>query len=362
MILNLPATVEIAMPNVYADQIEWMLQNIAHRESFIISLHTHNDRGTAVAASELGLLAGAERVEGTLFGNGERTGNVDIITLALNLFSQGIAPQLDFGNINQIAETYEKCTRIPVHKRHPYAGELVYTAFSGSHQDAIAKGMAFREQMLHKNSAPENMPHSFWEVPYLPIDPKDLGRNYEAIIRLNSQSGKGGAAYILKKYFGIDLPKNMHPEFSSLIQARADVAETEIKPALVYQIFEDEYLNQNQPLSFQNFKSIYENGSDAMQCELFIEKAGETIKLAGNGNGPIDACKGALNQILEKEFSIESYTEHSLSKGSDSRAIAFIEVKNYQGKSYFGAGLDTNITKASVKALICALNRNLVGG
>lgn len=359
MILNLAATVEMATPNVYADQIEWMRENLSRRDSVIISLHAHNDRGTAVAATELAIMAGGDRVEGTLFGNGERTGNVDIINVALNLFSQGINPELDLSDINEVIRVAEKCTRLPVGARHPYAGELVYTAFSGSHQDAISKGMAYND---HKKATAVGKGGSSlikWEVPYLPIDPIDLGRNYEAIIRINSLSGKGGMAYILAKNHDIELPKAMHPEFSRIIQAKADETEIEIKPEEIWDIFKREYLDINSPFELVKFKSFSSSLENETSCDFILRQSGSELKLQGTGNGPIDSCKRGIINAGLADFKVESYAEHSMGKGSDSRAIAFIEISNEMGLAYFGAGIDTNITLASIKALISALNRSL---
>lgn len=347
VILNLPATVEMYTPNVYADQIEWFSRNIKERQDVSISIHAHNDRGTAVAATELALMAGADRVEGTLFGNGERTGNVDILTLAMNMFSQGIDPQLDFHDMNHIIETAENLTKIPVHIRHPYAGELVYTAFSGSHQDAINKGISARKAA--------NKEH--WEIPYLPIDPEDVGRNYEAIIRINSQSGKGGIAYVLENSFGFSLPKKMHAELSPLVQAVAEQRNEEILPEKIFEIFSKEYLTSETPYKFIGFQhSGIDAKSKEIECTVEFEYRGEVKKVSSRGNGPIDACKRALMDSGVGEFSIENYTEHSLSSGSDAQAVAYIEI-HFGGKNYFGVGIDSNIEIASIRALFSAINR-----
>jgi 2-isopropylmalate synthase len=354
MIINLPATVEVSTPNIYADQIEYMSRNIHRRDSIWISLHTHNDRGTAVAATELGLMAGADRVEGTLFGNGERTGNVDIVTLALNMYSQGVDPKLDFHDINETISVAEYCNNIPVPMRHPYAGELVYTAFSGSHQDAINKGMAW-----HNERVASGQTDGSWEVPYLPIDPRDLSRSYEAIIRINSQSGKGGIAYILQNEFGIEMPRKMHPEFSRVIQKKADETGMEIRSDQIYATFEEEYLNKNNPFALVKFRSFTsEHDDDKTGCLARIQINGEEKEIQGEGNGPIDAFKQAILPFYEGGFTLASYHEHSLSQGSDSKAIAYLEIVNKDYDSYFGVGIDTNITIASIKAMLSALNRS----
>ncbi|MDH4262145.1 MAG: 2-isopropylmalate synthase [Spirochaetia bacterium] len=350
VILNLPATVEIYTPNVYADQIEWFIRNLKDRKKAIISIHAHNDRGTAVAATELALMAGADRIEGTLFGNGERTGNVDLITLALNMYSQGIDPKLDFHNMNHVIETMERLTKIPIHLRHPYAGELVYTAFSGSHQDAINKGISVRKAEQS----------TYWEVPYLPIDPEDLGRSYEAIIRINSQSGKGGVAYILENNYGFQVPKKMHGELGALIQGIADKSNEEILPQKIYEIFNNEFLKINSPFVFLNFQHSGVDINHELECFLEFTYNDKAYKVSAKGNGPIDATKKAVISAklpdLKKDFSIEYYTEHSLASGSDAQAVAYIQIK-YAGKLFFGAGMDSNIEIASIKAMFSALNR-----
>ncbi|HMK44366.1 MAG TPA: 2-isopropylmalate synthase [Dissulfurispiraceae bacterium] len=350
LILNLPATVEMATPNVYADQIEWICRNIRRRSSYIISLHAHNDRGTAVAATELALMAGADRVEGTLFGNGERTGNVDIMTLAMNLYSQGVEPGLDFSNINRVVDVYERCTKIPVHIRHPYAGELVFTAFSGSHQDAINKGM----RAYHDSPSP------FWEVPYLPIDPADVGRTYESIVRINSQSGKGGVAFVLENDFGFRMPKEMHPEFSRLIQGICEKSSCEIAPEQIADAFKAEYLNRKIPYSLKSC-SISEQQSDDESTSLEIIAAmkanGEERIIRGRGNGPIDAFSNALKKELGVAYTLTSYYEHALEQGSDSKAAAYIRVEASDGRAFWGVGVDTSIDTASLRALVSALNR-----
>jgi len=353
VIVNLPLTVEVSTPNVYADQIEWFCRHIKKRDSIVVSAHAHNDRGTGVAATELAIMAGAERVEGTLFGNGERTGNVDIVTLSLNLYTQGIDPRLDFSGINKIIRVYEQCTNIPVHIRHPYAGELVYTAFSGSHQDAINKGMkALQEEM-----------NPYWEVPYLPIDPADVGRTYESIIRINSQSGKGGVAYVMENEFGLQLPKAMHPEFGLVVQAISDRTGREIDRATVWDAFDREYLALTGPYEFKSSKSIMNDNGDGgeqgsgVTLKAVIAFNGNTRKIAGHGNGPIDAFCDAVKRCLKIGFKLSAYHEHAIEKGSDSRAVAFIRIEDDKSNDIWGVGVDSNIDTASFKALLCALNR-----
>jgi 2-isopropylmalate synthase len=348
IILNLPATVEVATPNVHADQIEWFCTHMKNREAAIISLHTHNDRGTGVAATELGLLAGADRVEGTLFGNGERTGNLDIITVALNLYTQGVDPRLDLHDLGAIQEVYERCTKLDIPLRHPYAGELVFTAFSGSHQDAINKGM--KAQQKKGNGA-------LWEVPYLPIDPKDIGRDYKAIIRINSQSGKGGVAYILEHEFGYQLPKAMHREIGKVINQIADQRGDELSPKVVFDIFRKEYLERREPLALLSIEK--ETAADGVQLQARVSYQGKERKVAGQGNGPVDAFVHALSQVGAPEFQIVSYAEHSLGRGAEAQAAAYIEIKTGQVKSCFGVAVDTNIELASLKAVVSALNRSV---
>jgi len=345
VIINLPATVEMATPNIYADQIEWMSRHLDNREHVLISTHTHNDRGTSVAATELALLAGADRVEGTLLSNGERTGNVDIITLALNMTTQGIDSMLDFSNIDEVLEIVEKCTEIETHVRHPYVGELVYTAFSGSHQDAINKGMAHQK-------AKED---PFWEVPYLPIDPADVGRTYESIIRINSQSGKGGVAYILEKNYGYQLPKSMHPEIGRIVQALSDAKGVVLEADEILEVFQKTYFKAPEHITFKEFTLSSDNGISS--CKLKYIYKGKEIEADGSGNGPIDACKDALMKNYKSEFSIKSYSEHSCGDKSTAKAIAYIEIQTAQTLSCFGVGADNDITIASIKAMFCALNR-----
>ncbi|MCH8475854.1 MAG: 2-isopropylmalate synthase [Opitutales bacterium] len=352
MILNLPATVELATPNVHADQIEWFRKNLNQRENFLISLHTHNDRGTGIAATELGLLAGADRVEGTLFGNGERTGNVDIVTLALNMYTQGVDPGLDFSDLNRVRQVYEKVTKLDVPSRLPYAGEYVFTAFSGSHQDAINKGLAKMDPA----------PGALWEVPYLPIDPKDIGRSYRAIIRINSQSGKGGVAYIMEKEFGFQMPKMMHKEFGKIVNDVADETGMEITPKEVWSIFEKEYLHRQVPIELLKFSSHppRDQGDDperSVECEAQVILQGVEKTLQGSGNGPIAAFFDALTKESVPRVEFLSYAEHSLGVGANSKAVSYVEVKREDGSTCFGAGIDTNIDMASVKAVVSAINR-----
>ena len=356
VIINLPGTVEMATPNVYADQIEWFIRNMKNRDCALISLHAHNDRGTAVAATELALMAGADRVEGTLFGNGERTGNVDILTLALNMFTQGVDPELDFSNINQVVDVYERCTKLSVHPRHPYAGELVYTAFSGSHQDAISKGMDTVKQ--HTTGQ--------WTVPYLPIDPEDVGRTYESIIRINSQSGKGGAAYIMDQEFGFKLPRDMQAGFGRVIQQETDRTGDELSADEVYRAFEREYLLAEGCYQLKSFNVLKrhidrkENLSIA-DVEAVVYVDGREQLLRASGNGPLDAFCTALKEEAGLVFTLHGYHEHALTKGSSSRAVSYIEVLDSEGEGWWGAGVDTDIIIASIKALLSALNRLCMG-
>jgi 2-isopropylmalate synthase len=343
IILNLPATVEYATPNIHADQIEWMCGHLTRRGSTIVSLHTHNDRGTGVAATELALLAGADRVEGTLFGNGERTGNLDIVTVALNLYTHGIPPGLDFGDLNAIRDTYERCTRLEVPPRHPYAGELVFTAFSGSHQDAIKKSLAHQK------------PGKPWDVLYIPIDPSDIGRSYKAIIRINSQSGKGGVAYVLEQEYGFQLPKPMHREIGRIVNDLADAKGTELSSGDIRDAFHREYLDRKAPVALEHFKTTERDST--VTCEARIVIDGKSHTLSGGGNGPIDAFVRALGATELPRFDVISYAEHSLGSGAEARAVSYIQVKMERGSAYFGAGIDTNIELASIKAIVSALNR-----
>ncbi|MGM0702448.1 MAG: 2-isopropylmalate synthase [Pseudomonadota bacterium] len=347
MIVNLPATVEVATPNHYADQIEWFCRQVKHRDSLIVSLHPHNDRGTGVAAAELGIMAGADRVEGTLFGNGERTGNVDIVTLAMNLYTQGVHPELDFSNITPIMREVEHCNQLPVHPRHPYVGDLVFTAFSGSHQDAIKKGMAERRAN----------PEAMWEVPYLPIDPMDVGRSYEAVIRVNSQSGKGGVSYLLEQEHGIELPRRLSIEFSQVVQEVADRTGKEITSRMIYQAFADEYLDQNEPFALVGHRLSSEPDSPRVHLEAQIAQNGERRTIRGEGNGPLAAFVRAL-AAEGQDVEIIDYHEHSRGQGADAEAVAYVEVR-IDGEAVFGAGIDESITTASMNAVMSAINRKL---
>jgi len=347
-IINLPATVEMSTPNVYADQIEYFCRSTRHRESIIVSLHTHNDRGTAVAATELGLLAGAERVEGTLFGNGERTGNADLVALALNLFSQGIDPGLELSDINSLIDIYEETTRMAVPPRHPYAGKLVYTAFSGSHQDAINKGLA----SLRKRKGP-------WSVPYLPIDPIDVGRSYEPIIRINSQSGKGGVAYILEQFYGLLLPKPVQQAFSQIVTAVSDRQQRELKPDEIHQLFQDTYVNLMKPLMLTGYKEeMIDDQHVAFSGTL--QHDGKSVSVSGTGNGLLDAFCQALRQYLGSPLEITAYHEHALERGSTSKAITYVQVQNGGNKLYIGAGVSSSISKSSLRAVVSAVNQMMV--
>ncbi|GAC1468885.1 MAG: hypothetical protein PVSMB5_14450 [Ktedonobacteraceae bacterium] len=335
---------------MHADQIEWFRRHLRDQETAIISLHTHNDRGTGVASTELGLLAGAGRVEGTLFGNGERTGNVDIVTLALNMYTQGVDPQLDFSQLDAVRKIYEKCTRLEVPIRQPYAGELVFTAFSGSHQDAINKGM----------TAQDSVAEALWQVPYLPIDPKDIGRSYEAIIRINSQSGKGGVAYLMETEFGFQLPKAMHIEFGKVVKTIADRRGEEILITELFEAFKQEYLLRTSPLQFESFSSrtLLHDDSETLECVARVLVNGVPRELRARGNGPIDAFVQALNQSGLAAFKVLSYAEHSLGQGSETQAVAYIQIQTTHGETFFGAAIDTNIEHASIKAILSAVNRS----
>ncbi len=350
LILNLPNTVEGSTPNCHADQIEYFCHHLKNRESAIISLHPHNDRGTATAATELGLLAGAERVEGTLFGNGERTGNADIMVVAMNLYSQGVDPKLDFSHIRDIREVYERCTKMTVHDRHPYAGDLVFTAFSGSHQDAIKKGVDY---MAHSGTP-------YWEVPYLPIDPADVGREYEPIIRINSQSGKGGAAFIMQQNFGYELPKAMHPEFGAMVKAACDEAGRELKPQEIFDIFRREYLEISYPYNLKQYKLYEENdisGDTQVHFEGILRFKYEDHPVSASGNGPISAFFRAASAVGITEYQFVAYSEHAISAGADSKAVSYIHLTAPDGSPVFGVGMDNNISFASIKGIICAINR-----
>ncbi|MDP9657405.1 UNVERIFIED_ORG: 2-isopropylmalate synthase [Pseudomonas putida] len=344
MILNLPATVECATPNIYADQIEWFGRHINRRDSVIISLHTHNDRGTGVAATELGLMAGADRVEGCLFGNGERTGNVDLVTVALNLYTQGVNPELDFSDIDGVRKVVEECNQIQVHPRHPYVGDLVHTAFSGSHQDAIRKGFA------------QQKPDELWEVPYLPIDPADIGRSYEAVIRVNSQSGKGGIAYLLEQEYGISLPRRMQIEFSQVVQRETDRLGLEMTAQQIHALLHSEYLQANTPYALVSHRLQEENGHSAVEVEVASKGQGETnLHWRGKGNGALEALVAGLPIPVE----IMDYNEHAIGAGTNAKAAAYIELRVNGERAVHGVGIDENITTASFKALFSALNRSL---
>ncbi|MDR3594078.1 2-isopropylmalate synthase [Clostridium sp.] len=350
VIINLPSTVQMGTPNVYADQIEWMCKNFKDRERVIVSVHPHNDRGTGVGDAELALLAGADRVEGTLFGNGERTGNVDILTIAYNMFSHGVNPELNLENVNEIIEVYERCVKIPVHVRHPYAGNLVFTAFSGSHQDAINKGMKRYQEREDK----------IWQVPYLPIDPSDLGREYEALVRINSQSGKGGIAFVMDHCYGFKLPKTMQKEFADVIQKISE-GKGEVSPAEVMDAFEKEYLNLEEPFKLVKctISDISDDtGEEDTKENITIVYNGQSKEIEGIGNGPIDAFKNALAESSLINVKIIDYIEHALSTGSEAKAATYVYMeRNDTGKKTFGVGVDSNTTKASIKSMISAINR-----
>ena len=351
IIINLPSTVEMTTPNVYADQIEWMNKHFEDRESIVLSVHPHNDRGTGVASAELAMLAGADRVEGTLFGNGERTGNVDILNIAYNMFSQGINPELEIEHVNEIIEIYERCCKIPIHPRHPYAGKLVFTAFSGSHQDAINKGV---KAMKERNG-------QYWEVPYLPIDPSDIGREYEPIVRINSQSGKGGVAFIMDIYFGFKLPKAMHKEFANVIQ-KVSEKQGEVSPDEIMNKFSEEYLNQKEPLHFRKLRmddlsDETESDFDTRVTVTYTDKGVEKT-FTSVGNGPIDAVKRGIEENLGFSIKILDYNEHALQSGSNSQAAAYIHLLDAEtGHVTYGVGVSSNITRASVRAIFSAMNR-----
>ncbi len=348
-IINLPATVEVATPNVYADQIEWMHRNFSRRDSMILSLHPHNDRGTGVAAAEFGVMAGADRIEGTLFGNGERTGNVDVITLAMNMVSQGIDAKLDMHNMRELRATAEYCNQLPVHPRHPYAGDLVFTAFSGSHQDAINKGL---KAMKTANSEK-------WDVPYLPIDPADVGASYEAVIRINSQSGKGGISYIMETEFGVQMPRALQVEFSGVVQRISDATGAEQTSADIWSAFEKEYLQADTPYGFiDHMTRVATNASEVRLMTATMKKDGEDKEIEGQGSGPIDAFVDAMRKETGKEIKVFSYSEHSVGIGADATAIAFVEAE-VDGRHLYGVGRSANIVSASLIAVTCAVNRAL---
>jgi 2-isopropylmalate synthase len=352
IIINLPATVEMATPNVYGDQIEWMNENLMNRESISLSLHPHNDRGTAVAASEFGLMAGADRVEGTLFGNGERTGNVDIVTIALNLLTQGIDPELDFSDINAVIREVEYCNQLPVHPRHPYAGDLVFTAFSGSHQDAIKKGL----NALAKSNNPE------WEVPYLPIDPADLGRSYEAVVRINSQSGKGGIAFILEKDHGVSLPRRLQINLSEKVQKVADETGKEVMSRDIWKVFEKNYIAVEGKLELMNYalsSTEDSEGNTSDQVEITLRDQMDEVNLSGVGGGPIEAFVSAVNNHFSTSITVSDYHQHSVTSGADAKAAAYIELTQ-EGQNEWGAGIDGNTVKASFQAIVAGLNKIII--
>ena len=349
MIINLPSTVEMTTPNVFADQIEWMSKHLENRESIVLSVHPHNDRGTGVAAAELAMLAGADRVEGTLFGNGERTGNVDILTIAYNMFSQGIDPELEIGDIKKIAEVYERCTKMHIDPRHPYAGKLVFTAFSGSHQDAINKGM---HALMERKS-------EIWQVPYLPIDPSDIGREYEPVVRINSQSGKGGVAFVMDSFFGFKLPRGMHKEFADVIQKIAE-KQGEVAPEQIMEEFRIEYLDRKEPYHFRKCKiTDFESGDQFTTVAVVTySDHGETKQFEGVGNGPIDAVKRGLEEELGISIKVLDYSEHALTSGSGAQAASYIHLMDQKtGKVTYGVGISSNITRASLRGIFSAVNR-----
>ena len=344
MIVNLPSTVESSTPNIYADQIEWMHRNLARRDAIILSVHPHNDRGTAVAAAEMAVMAGAQRVEGCLFGNGERTGNVDLVTLALNLYTQGVHPGLDFSDIDAVRQCVEDCNQLPVHPRHPYVGDLVYTAFSGSHQDAIKKGFAKQE------------PDAFWDVPYLPIDPADLGRSYDAVIRVNSQSGKGGMSYLLEQEYGLALPRRLQIEFSRVVQAAADTTGKEITAEEIHSIFSREYLERQSPYAYRSHRMNEDTSRESpVQISVALEHDGRAMQQDGEGNGPIDAFVAALGLDIR----VMDYHEHAIGAGANAQAASYVEVRIGDGPTMFGVGVDANIVTASFRAVVSAVNRHL---
>lgn len=353
VILNLPTTVECAMPNQFADQIEYFCRNISERENVIISLHNHNDRGEGVAQCELGLLAGADRVEGCLFGNGERTGNLDIVNVGMNMYTQGIDPELDFSDMPKLTEAYTRLTEMQIHPRTPYSGELVFTAFSGSHQDAIRKGMAARVKMA---------PDAYWDVPYLTFDPHDIGRQYEGIIRINSQSGKGGAAFIMEQDYGIVMPKAMHPVFGELIKKAADKAQRELKPAEIYDVFENAWLKTKSPLNILEISQRHiegERGSDVPEqvaSMATVEWEEKTYAIASNGNGPLDAFVTAMRQTPAPKFNITTFHEHSIGSGADTCAIAYVQITKEDGSQVWGVGKSSNVGRAGIAAVVSALN------
>jgi 2-isopropylmalate synthase len=342
VIINLPATVEMSTPNIYADQIEWFNDHIAHREAIIISLHTHNDRGCGVAAAELGVMAGADRVEGTMLGNGERTGNMDIVTMAMNLYSQGIDPELQLADMDRIIQVVNRCTRIPLHPRHPYAGELVFTAFSGSHQDAINKCLQ------------RYQPGQPWQVAYLPIDPADLGRDYQEVIRINSQSGKGGIAYVMEQEYGLQLPRWLQVDFSRYVQQQAEQSKSELSAAQIRSVFDDSYLNTGNAISLQGYQLVRQDNRDQLNATLMLNGSPQTID--GNGQGVLDAFIGGVNALLQQQLIVVDYAEHTLGQDQQSNAIAYVQL-SIDGQRYCAAGISTDIVDASFKAVLSAVNR-----
>jgi len=344
-IINLPSTVEHSTPNIFADMIEWMHRNLARRESIILSVHPHNDRGTGTAAGEFALMAGADRVEGCLFGNGERTGNVDLVNIALNLYTQGVDPGLDFSNIDEVRQAVEYCNQLPVHPRHPYVGDLVFTSFSGSHQDAIKKAFSARKS------------DEIWDMPYLPIDPLDLGRSYEAVIRVNSLSGKGGIAYLLESEYGLNLPRRLQIEFSGVVQGVTDESGKEVTAADIWALFEREYLGATQPYGYLAHHLVEDSTQAEVSLVTEISVGGEPRRLDGKGNGPIDAFVSALSAVSGQKLSVADYHEHAVTAGSDAKAATYIELKVGEGKPIFGVGIDANIVTASLRAILSALNR-----
>ncbi len=353
VIINLPATVEMSTPNIHADQIEWMSRNLAHRDSIVLSLHPHNDRGCAVAATELGLMAGADRVEGTLFGNGERTGNVDIVTLALNLYTQGVRPNLDFSDIYEVQRTVEFCNQLPIHPRHPYTGELVFTAFSGSHQDAIKKGFAAMNQSGQEH----------WAVPYLPIDPADLGRTYEEVIRVNSQSGKGGVAFVLEQDHGLELPRRLQIEFSKVVQGISERSGGEVDSASIKKAFDEEFIQATSPLQFNKHTSVSVDDDETLrQLSADVVYQGQLREIQGTGNGPIDAFVNALTQQFDVDFRVVDYTQHTTGSGADALSACYIEIQAGKGATRYGASLHSNIVSASLLAVCSAFNRAVADG
>lgn len=348
MIINLPATVEMATPNTYADQVEWMHRHLNNRDSIILSVHPHNDRGTAVAAAELAVMAGADRVEGCLFGNGERTGNVDLITLAMNLYSQGIHPGVDFTQMDQIRQLFEETTQLPVHPRHPYAGELVFTAFSGSHQDAIKKGLAVQKA------------DDYWQVPYLPIDPADVNRSYDAVVRVNSQSGKGGVSFLLQQHAGFELPRRLQIEFSKVVQKVSDSSGREINADNIATLFDKEYVQVNSPYQYMG-SHIVDEESHQVLSHVVVKYQQQRVELKGQGNGPLDAVAKAISEHIGETVTVADYHEHGMSAGSDATAVSYVEVKVGEHATVFGVGQDQNITTSAIKALLNGVNRFING-